>query len=156
MTYEQFVEKYKPVKNHLETNAAFDGFMFETFGFEVEHVKATPAKHIWTLVDAEGQDVICAGWHLVNRIGYFCTDVPWEDEGLTVELEMVDPDETGNPDLMPFRVQLKENKEDKHSIFFDCQAQNEEHAEEQALNAYPNGETIRIVNRQNREETAHA
>jgi hypothetical protein len=35
---------------------------------------------IWTLVDGEdGQTIIINGWAMVNRIGYFITEVPYDD-----------------------------------------------------------------------------
>jgi hypothetical protein len=44
-----------------------------------------------------------------------------------------------------YRVSIKENKEDKFTIFFECEADDEDHAEEQALNAYPNGEIVLTI-----------
>lgn len=42
-----------------------------------------------------------------------------------------------NPNLVPYRVTLAEEKGDKFTIIFDCFAEDDDHAEEQALNAYP-------------------
>lgn len=42
--------------------------------------------------------------------------------------------------MKPYRVSLHEEKGDKHQIVFWCWADDEDHAEEQALNAYPTGE----------------
>lgn len=47
--------------------------------------------------------------------------------------------------LTQFRVTLHEEKGDKFSIVFDCWADDIDHAEEQALNAYPCGEVINIT-----------
>jgi len=44
--------------------------------------------------------------------------------------------------LEPFFVSLHEDKGDKFTLFFECWAEDVDHAEEQALNAYPNGEII--------------
>ena len=49
--------------------------------------------------------------------------------------------------LEPFLVTLHEDKGDKFTLFFDCWAEDEDHAEEQALNAYPNGEIINAIQR---------
>jgi hypothetical protein len=83
MSWDKWVEKYKPVKNHM-TDAPVDGFMFETYGKEVAHVKRvarkTPNK-VWTMVD--GDNCKCyaiPGWHFVNRIGYFICEVPFPTE----------------------------------------------------------------------------
>jgi hypothetical protein len=42
--------------------------------------------------------------------------------------------------LTEYRVTLHEEKGDKHFIVFDCWAEDDDHAAEQAINAYPNGE----------------
>jgi len=44
-----------------------------------------------------------------------------------------------NPNLIPYRVTLEEEAGDKFTIVFDCYAEDDDHAEEQALNAYPSG-----------------
>lgn len=43
----------------------------------------------------------------------------------------------GNEKLREYRVTLKEIPGEKFTIVFDCWAENEEHADEQAENAYP-------------------
>ena len=43
ISYEKWLAKYRPITNHLDTDAAFDGCMFETFGVEIEFVRAQPA-----------------------------------------------------------------------------------------------------------------
>ena len=67
--FDEFVEKYKPVTNHLDNNAAFDGTMFETFGAEVQHVveisNVNPTR-VWTFLSGDG-DFIVNGYHLLNR-----------------------------------------------------------------------------------------
>jgi len=47
--------------------------------------------------------------------------------------------------LSEYRVSLHEDKGDKFTLFFDCWAEDTDHAEEQALNAYPNGEIINSI-----------
>jgi hypothetical protein len=47
--------------------------------------------------------------------------------------------------LEPFLVTLHEDKGDKFTLLFDCWAEDADHAEEQALNAYPNGEIINAI-----------
>ncbi len=42
-----------------------------------------------------------------------------------------------NDSLYSYRVTLAEDKGDKFTIVFDCLAEDDDHAEEQALNAYP-------------------
>jgi hypothetical protein len=78
--WNEWSERYTPIKNHLDDNASGDGFMFETYGPEVEFVKAQPSDRIWTLIDADGREYVIAGWHWVNRLGYFITTKPFADE----------------------------------------------------------------------------
>jgi hypothetical protein len=78
--WDKFRERYTLIKNHLDENASGDGFMFETYGAEVEFIKQQPPARIWTLVDADGQSVVVAGWHYVNRLGYFLTEEDAKDE----------------------------------------------------------------------------
>ena len=51
----------------------------------------------------------------------------------------------GEEKLFPYRVSVYEDKGDKHTLDFYCLASDECHAEEQALDAYPNGE-VRHIN----------
>jgi hypothetical protein len=50
-----------------------------------------------------------------------------------------------NPNLLTYRITLKEECGDKFSIIFDCYAENDNHAEEQAENAYPNCDILTIT-----------
>lgn len=75
-----FWEKYQPVKNHLDSNAAFDGCMFETFGEEFAFVTSQPTEKVWTYVQADNDEYIVTGVHLVNRLGYFVTKEPWTED----------------------------------------------------------------------------
>lgn len=77
MEYEEWVATYKPILNHIDDNASFDGMMFETYGDEVAFVKSTPENCIWMYGDGDdGGSYIWAGWGFVNRLGYFITEVP--------------------------------------------------------------------------------
>jgi len=77
-TYSLWEETFKPIKNTLRTHV--EDLHFETYGEEVEFVKAQDPKHIWTEVDGDSGTYIVAGWHFVNRINYYVTEQPWEDE----------------------------------------------------------------------------
>jgi len=78
MTFEQWCENYRPVANELCQGAPYDGLMFETYGAELEYVRRQDSECIWTLVEAEDELVILSGWHIVNRLGYFVTERPWD------------------------------------------------------------------------------
>ena len=77
MTEEEWFNTYKPIKNNLVESSSFDDHMFETYGEEVEFVKAQDEDRIWMLGDGDdGGMYIWNGWGFVNRIGYFVTEVP--------------------------------------------------------------------------------
>lgn len=75
---EDWCEKYQPIQNHF-TQTGDD--KFETYGEELDFVRAQDPRCIWTLVDGDdGNLYITSGYHLVNRINYFVTEVPFEGE----------------------------------------------------------------------------
>lgn len=81
LTFEEWVERYKPITNHIDTNASFGGLMFETYGDEVEFVKQAGNGHIWMYGDGDdGGSYIWNGWGFVNRIGYFVTEIPFNPD----------------------------------------------------------------------------
>ena len=85
LTEDEWFEQFKPIPNHLDDNASFHdgehGYMFETYGDEVEFVKAQDSNRIWTYSDGDnGGTYITDGYHVVNRIGYFVTTVPYDDK----------------------------------------------------------------------------
>ncbi len=78
MTYEKWIEIYKPIKNHFNELAPLDGTMFETFDRELQHVRAANEDRVWTLVEGEDDEwILTNGFHYVNRIGYVITEVPF-------------------------------------------------------------------------------
>lgn len=80
ITLEEWDKTYKPITNHLDEHASFGGVMFETFGAELDFVRSHTDKFIWTYIDGENDaSYIVEGYHLVNRIGYFITEVSAPD-----------------------------------------------------------------------------
>jgi len=90
MTYEEWIEKYEPLTNHLVEggNAPYDNTMFETYGDELDYVRENNSGRIWTLVETEGNTFIVPGFHLVNRLGYFITMKPWNPEDEEMEIDV--------------------------------------------------------------------
>ena len=88
--WDVWAEQYKPVKNHLYKYADPDSTMkmFETYGEEVEYIQNYDPKYVWTYVDSDMCSLILAGYHYVNRLGYYITEVPWTDEDTTVLLSV--------------------------------------------------------------------
>ena len=84
MTYTEWLKEFKPIKNHLDSNVSFDGFVFKTSGPELEYVMDQPANSIWTVFDTDGGTFMSSGMSLVkcpcqqNCIGYVLTAVPFK------------------------------------------------------------------------------
>ena len=87
LTYDVFIEKYKPIKNTVIDDAPFDGCMFETYGEELQELKNHDIQYIWTIVDSDAGLIIITGYHYVDRYGYFITENKWEDENIEVVIE---------------------------------------------------------------------
>ena len=83
LTQEEWFDKFKPIPNHIDDNASFsdgdNGYMFETYGAELDFVKSHQSNRIWTYCDNDfGGTSIFQGMRIVNRIGYFVTLVPFD------------------------------------------------------------------------------
>lgn len=79
MTEEEF-EDFLPIKNP-NGDYGWNGTLWETFGRDLEFVRSVPNENVWTLIDGDdGGQVIVSGFHVVNRVGYFVTELPWKTE----------------------------------------------------------------------------
>ncbi|CAB4124041.1 hypothetical protein UFOVP45_112 [uncultured Caudovirales phage] len=77
ITDDEWDEQYTPILNHINGN---DSQMFETYGDELAFVQSQPANRVWTMLDGdEGGVFIVNGMHLVNRIGYYITEKPFNE-----------------------------------------------------------------------------
>lgn len=77
MTWSEWEAKYKPIANHLVKSP--DQLMFETYGEELEFVKSKiDSNQVWTYADGDMSSFIFAGFGIVNRLGYYVTEIPWE------------------------------------------------------------------------------
>jgi len=77
----EFIEKFKPIKNHLDDNASENGCMFETYGAELDYVRSmviSDPERVWTVLDCDGELIISSGYSFVNRFGYLITEVAAE------------------------------------------------------------------------------
>jgi len=84
MTDDEWFAKYKPIANPTgDSGLHIDDvcYMFETYDPDITKVlearEVNPAC-VWTLLDCDDCEVIGDGYHYVNRIGYFITEVPAE------------------------------------------------------------------------------
>lgn len=79
ITNDEFTERFKPQKNHLDDNASWDGCMYETYGPELEYVaelNREQPKRVWTVMsDDDGDLCVGDGMHFVNRMGFLITEV---------------------------------------------------------------------------------
>jgi hypothetical protein len=82
-----WIAKYKPMRNRLNEDAPYEGTMYETFGAELEYARhAVRRDHVWTLIEGDDGSFISPGYHLVNRMGYFITEEPWDNQTGDVDL----------------------------------------------------------------------
>lgn len=85
MTWSEFVDFFRPIRNIFSNDP--DSNMFETYGRELDYVNAQDPHYVWTYIDSDGGSVTVEGFHYVNRIGYFVTEVPWID-GTSYEIDL--------------------------------------------------------------------
>ena len=58
---------------------------FETYGEDLDFVRSQREDHVWTLMDDDnGELVVVAGYHFVNRVHYIITLKPWKDPNLAL------------------------------------------------------------------------
>ncbi len=103
-TYEAWEQTFKPIKNTVTKYP--DTLHFETYGEEYDYVKGIHPNFVWTEVDGDSGTYIVAGHHWVNRIHYYITENPWDDEYTEIptwcyrRCDCTDEDgfEDGNPD----------------------------------------------------------
>lgn len=87
MSFEEWKEKYKPIQNKFQEDSPHNNCMFEVDGEEGEFVKTTNPKTVWTQIEEEGKFYIFAGWRRCDRMGYFATEVEWENDDIEVSIE---------------------------------------------------------------------
>ena len=77
MTFDEFVNFYKPVRNKFADGQSELNLTFETFGEEAEFVTSHDEKHIWTgFENDEGKQYLVNGLHNVDAINYYVCEVP--------------------------------------------------------------------------------
>lgn len=93
MSLDDWHEKYKPIANHIDKNSAWDGLMFETYEEEEKFIYGYDYRNVWTYGDGDdGGTYLWSGRSFVNRIGYFITEVAW-DENEDIQVLVMEPDE---------------------------------------------------------------
>ncbi len=84
LSEDEFDDAYPLVPNHLNLNASWvigegPGCLFETYGAELDFVRAQDPRTVWTLID-EGDLCLVSGYHFVNRIGFLISTKPVEPD----------------------------------------------------------------------------
>jgi hypothetical protein len=110
ITENDFYDKYKPVQNHLDKDAGWGGELYETFGEELMYCfeLAKKENRVWTVIECDDVEYdpdydeddeyneedepkacmcITSGFHLVNRIGFMVTEVPYEEK-IEIKLDL--------------------------------------------------------------------
>ena len=83
VTEDNFDEVFKPQQNHLDDNASFNGWMYETYGEELDYVfnLAKTTKKVWTIIEGDNDTMFyVAGFHYVNRLGFIVCEVEYAEE----------------------------------------------------------------------------
>lgn len=84
LSNEDWEAYYKPIKNHITND---DSVSFETYGEEVNFVASQDPHYVWTEVDGDNGVYIVNGMAYANRIQYYVTEVPWqEDEDICITI----------------------------------------------------------------------
>jgi hypothetical protein len=100
---DEFYEEFRPLKNPLVDDAAFDGCMFETYGEELDYIKEHLdckfcKRGIWTIIEVEGNFYFLSGFHYVNRFGYLLTEeLVEENTEIEVKIDTDIDDEPNGP-----------------------------------------------------------
>jgi hypothetical protein len=86
MDYDEWVRKYLPVRQN--DTAAVDGCMLD-HGVAEDYAKmlAAPPRCLWTVIapDSCRHWVISSGFHIVNRLGYIVTKIPFSGDYMAVK-----------------------------------------------------------------------
>jgi len=88
--YDEWFDKFKPIKIDDSESRSFDGCFLETYGEDKKTLAKYPDNRVWTLLDCEGKQYVVAGWRYVDRVGYFVTEVPFTSEDEQGEGWLVD------------------------------------------------------------------
>jgi hypothetical protein len=75
LTFTEWVDKYNPELNTMESDASFNGTLFSCEGAQLGHVSETHPKRIWTYrEDHHGNKIIVKGFLMDGAMGFFLCD----------------------------------------------------------------------------------
>jgi hypothetical protein len=89
--FDEWLDKFKPVNNHIDDSHGFNGCLFETYGEEVDYINSLSENNTaWTLFEEDGVMYLVNGVYLVNRLGYLITENNYlENDLIYVKFEEV-------------------------------------------------------------------
>jgi hypothetical protein len=89
ISYAEWREKYRPIKNPIYPNSKFEGTMFWPNGEGFHFVCSYPLQNIWTLTSMCGyRPIISEGYFPHDVEGFFVTEVPWpHDQSFSIKLD---------------------------------------------------------------------
>ena len=86
MTFDEWWDTYKPIDNPFQSSPTHPVKMFETYGDELTYVMNCNEAFVWTQYD---DDTICNNFGIVNRLGYYVTELPCAEKFILIDnLEM--------------------------------------------------------------------
>lgn len=92
----QWETTYKPISYPLDKfNNANTTLMYETYGKELTSINKYQNVYVWSLVETSiGGLRIVNGRRMVDLIGYYLTELPWQDgDDIEVFVESVEEQE---------------------------------------------------------------
>lgn len=87
ITEEVWWSEFRPVERDGDIHDGFSGVVFDTVGSDWFQVRSMNTHYVWTWVEHDDGSSIIPGIHFVNRLGYFITEVPWDDIMCEVVIE---------------------------------------------------------------------
>jgi hypothetical protein len=110
---DEFDASYQLRKNHLNPDSGWafgdGGCLFETYGEALDFVRQQEPRTVWTLVDGDdGDQCLLSGFHVVNRIGYLVSTVPFP-EGADIEVRIPAPAEPAPASAKPLPAPTRFN-----------------------------------------------
>lgn len=79
ITWEEWEATYQPTPNPAKQE--HEVFWQAYYDSLRDIPKSVPHERIWTMIDGDGIYAhLVSGIHIVNRLGYFVTDVPWTED----------------------------------------------------------------------------
>ena len=86
-TFDDWEEKYLPIMNPQKSeDDGFDSILFDTHDpVDIATVKGYDPKRVWTLLEGDNGTYVTSGMYFINRLGYYITSKPVEDEDVPKE-----------------------------------------------------------------------